>query len=659
MASMAEGGEVPTVCGLKMKHEPECEYYAEGGDVEIDQSAVVPDVAEPKVAAPDEIDQTAVVPDEIDQAAVVPDTGEYGTTGQKILTGVEGLAEGIAGPVATGVELGLSKLGVPGLSAEDIRGRQKENPLIHGAAETAGFAGSLMVPGVGAANVTLRAANLATKGITVAKDAGMLAKLGAGALKAAVQGGMFSAGDEASKAMLGEYRDLDAADTTSAVLLHVGAGGLLNMGVSGTFNLVGGIKSKAQNMAGVELRSYLAGVGLGIEEKSAGALGKRPLMNQVFDDGALDEKSLWRGVEIGKNLTNMLGGKVESKLANEAARLTGSAVIGSAAGPGGVLVGSWAGKKAAEFVRSRIGPYMTPFIGKLDKHTAPLANFLVNNPAVAVSGASAAYIRAAMLGESQARKGVEAVFRAGSQSLLNANKDEMDHVLKLQKYMDSGGLDKEIWDAGSVTDEPTPWMAEGGEVRKPKSPPGKDILAANGIDTALPEHNLLMQSAKSKAVNYLNALRPSKDTPKLAFDANPDTRRQMKSYDAACRIAVNPMSVLEHIAKGTLDAEHLVHLNSMYPGAQDYLKKKMVEQITQDQMDGKKPSFKVRQSLSFFMGVPLESSFDQKHMAAAQATFIKAPQQPQGGGAKFTELTKSDNRHATGPQARELRQQKG
>ncbi len=87
-----------------------------------------------------------------------------------------------------------------------------------------------------------------------------------------------------------------------------------------------------------------------------------------------------------------------------------------------------------------------------------------------------------------------------------------------------------------------------------------------------------------------------------------------------------------------------------------------------DQMDGKKPSFVVRQGLSMLMGTALSGELTPQTIQAAQATFASAAKQrqqsdqgsrgePQTKGSKAS-LSKSDRAFLTDDQAREARQQK-
>jgi hypothetical protein len=54
-------------------------------------------------------------------------------------------------------------------------------------------------------------------------------------------------------------------------------------------------------------------------------------------------------------------------------------------------------------------------------------------------------------------------------------------------------------------------------------------------------------------------------------------------------------------------------------------------------MDEEKPSYKVRQGMSLFLGTPLDSTFTPSGIQAAQSTFMNKPQQP----ATNTPVTKN------------------
>jgi len=155
------------------------------------------------------------------------DSEKYGTPEQMAGTALEGVAQGVAGPLATYAETNL--LGIP---AQDIAGRAAANPWTHGISEAGGLIGGA-ISGVGEA---AGAANIAK---AIVPEATTLAgKIGAGALKGFIEGGLIQGSDEVSNAMLGQG---DPEAPVATALAHMGAAGLFGGAAGG---LMGGTASK-------------------------------------------------------------------------------------------------------------------------------------------------------------------------------------------------------------------------------------------------------------------------------------------------------------------------------------------------------------------------------------------------------------------------------
>lgn len=154
---------------------------------------------------------------------------KYGTLPQQALTAVEATAKGLAGPLATAAERGLSELGVPGLSPEEQEARAKENPLTHGTFEVGGFGAGMLIPG-GQAGLLTKLGVQSVKGINTASR---VAKIGAGALRGAVELSAYQALDETSKFINHPEHSVSGALSDVALMgLIGGAGGGLFGGVS-------------------------------------------------------------------------------------------------------------------------------------------------------------------------------------------------------------------------------------------------------------------------------------------------------------------------------------------------------------------------------------------------------------------------------------------
>lgn len=226
----------------------------------------------------------------------------------------------------------------------------------------------------------------------------------------------------------------------------------------------------------------------------------------------------------------------------------------------------------------------------------------------------------------------------------------------LDDWVSKGGVNHEIQNEFYKQGEAPATFAKGGKVEES---PG--IVHKNHIAEAYPEHNVMLQESKARISNYLNNLKPQTNQPKLAFDDEPDNRQQKKSYASALHIAAHPMSILEDVRKGTIEPEQVGHFKAMHPGIDDAVQKKLTKRIVEDQMEKKKPSYRVRQGLSLLMGAPLSGELSPQNIMAAQATFQgkKAAQQEGGQPQKKTSaIAKSSQSYLLPNQAAAERQQK-
>lgn len=237
----------------------------------------------------------------------------------------------------------------------------------------------------------------------------------------------------------------------------------------------------------------------------------------------------------------------------------------------------------------------------------------------------------------------------------------MEHVdtekgkKSIEAWLDKGGITHDIKQELSAQGGPQ-IMADGGEVVR-REGVGHDHHLAN----IYPTQNMMLQEAKGRMSNYLSGLKPQKHPMKLAFDDEPDTKHQHKSYHKALEIAANPLSVLDKIKDGTIEAEHVGHFKNMYPEMDQALQKKITTEISKAQLAKEKPHFKVRQGLSLLLGTPLSGELSQQNIMAAQAVFQNQKVQKQAGQPSqknMSSLQKASTSLLTADQAAASRQQK-
>jgi hypothetical protein len=646
----AKGGFV-SACAGNMKHETGCEYYADGGEVSESAPDFIPDevfsqqqeearapqamgVSEPD-SAPDFIPDsefkslnseasTDVAPDFISDSDLKSATGKYNTTGQEVLAGIEGLAQGVAGPLATLAEQGLSKLGVPGLTDEDIVGRQEASPWIHGISEAVGLTGSMLIPGVGVAGVATKAAKAAQSAAEVSR----LGKVGGSLIHGFVQSGVIQGSDEISKAMLGQG---DPETPVASALVNIGAAGLLGVGGQ----ILGGAASKTLDTIGTsKASSWLAGFG-------ASGMGKAGSADLKFADMAKTAKQL-KDVGGFDPKAFLAGAEAFDKHKEQAARFISSAIGAKLGGISGGIAGYAAGPIIEKGLETS---GIIPAAGKYA--VAPVVKWLSTGAGGDIAR-GIRYAKQANNGYNLINTTIDGLFTVVPQQALDTELRDRNKY-KLKKFIEDGGINQQIQD---IT---VPQYAEGGEVQSPLLPED------DAIATHFPEQNMLLSMAKGRISNYLSSQQPATITPHLAFDDTPPDHEAESRYNDVLELANDPLSVIRHIGTGTLLPEHMQHMQAMYPEVITLMQKQMTDRITRAQLAGEKPPFHVIQGMSLFLGANLDGSLTPESMQAAQSVFAgqkqqQAQQNPVKNKRGTSSLSDVSENYLTGDQARQKRQ---
>lgn len=209
---------------------------------------------------------------------------KYGTIGQQVATAAEGAASAATFGLSTGVERAL---GVP---AEDIRSRAETNPGAHMVGEVAGLVGTTIL-GTGAGAALEAAGAGAAKAIGLGAPATALSKIGSAATKAAVENGLFQAGDEVSKMLAS-----DPNQTISTAAANVGLAGLLGGAIGGGLGTVSPLWSAT---AGPKVETFLKR----LSDKAGGIEGVMPdALKKAIDDS---------GIEMAPEIKAALSGDAE------------------------------------------------------------------------------------------------------------------------------------------------------------------------------------------------------------------------------------------------------------------------------------------------------------------------------------------------------------
>jgi len=246
------------------------------------------------------------------------------------------------------------------------------------------------------------------------------------------------------------------------------------------------------------------------------------------------------------------------------------------------------------------------------------------------------------------------------------NESDEKNKEKIKKYIKENGLNTQIQNESKQSiqqqnnQEPQNF-AKGGLVESQKQQAGNQI-AADNLSTIFPDQSSLINQAKVRVYNYLNGLRPQEVESAFPFDKMHQDPAKEKTYNKAVTIADKPLSIINHIQKGTLEPEHLAHLKQMWPEVHGQLSKKIIERMTEARMKKETmPPYHVRQGLAMFLGAPLDSSMTPTAIQAAQSVFMKQKMAAQPGQAtkpkkNTSKLGEIGRQHQTPGQAAESRQ---
>lgn len=210
------------------------------------------------------------------------DQEHYGTTEQMVKTGLEGAARGLAGPLAPMAEKAL------GVDEEDIKARERVNPITHGIGEAVGLGAGLLT-GTGEAGVMLKAGELATQAAGLAEAGSYAARVGSAIVRGAAETAIMQGADETSKMVLH-----DPESSAQSAIANIGLAGVLG-GATGAF-ITGAVSPLWGATVGPHLENFLEGTSKYLNGESKAVLGKETadavnVMNNVSEYKPVDAKS--------------------------------------------------------------------------------------------------------------------------------------------------------------------------------------------------------------------------------------------------------------------------------------------------------------------------------------------------------------------------------
>lgn len=190
--------------------------------------------------------------------------------------------------------------------------------------------------------------------------------------------------------------------------------------------------------------------------------------------------------------------------------------------------------------------------------------------------------------------------------------------------------------------------------------PSKLIDAGGHLGHYLPEHGTALAALVATASDYLKTLKPQQTQSHPLDEVSPVDKLAQAKYDRALDVASQPLVVTQHIKDGTLLPTDVVTLKTIYPG----LYKSMVEQVGERLITaaskGEEIPYKQKQSLSLFIGQPLDATQTPQAMQAIikSAGPQQAAKQSQSkkptSEAALKQINKSDSLYALPLERREI-----
>jgi hypothetical protein len=212
-------------------------------------------------------------------------------------------------------------------------------------------------------------------------------------------------------------------------------------------------------------------------------------------------------------------------------------------------------------------------------------------------------VNAIMRGEALANSAAKALFQVGGQKVLDSLDTPKDKIDRLKDRLTE------------LQQDPSQMLGMGGKLAH-----------------YMPGHATAMAQAAQTTLDYLNAQKPLPTRAGMLGREQAPSSSQNANYNRTLQIANQPLVVLKHLSRGSLQPKDVQDLNTMYPA----LAPRIVQKINSSMIDhvakGNQVPFKMRAGLSLLMGQPVDSSFTQPAIMAAQQTFVPAtpPVMPQG-----------------------------
>jgi len=162
----------------------------------------------------------------------------------------------------------------------------------------------------------------------------------------------------------------------------------------------------------------------------------------------------------------------------------------------------------------------------------------------------------------------------------------------------------------------------------------EELLELNSeLDEILPELGGSLTQTAANMVGYINSQRPAPKFESVFQKEMPVPFLQQNQYKRLLRLAYNPLEIYRMIKDGTITSKDAIHFQNMYPDLHADAKERIMDNILELKNKNINVPYKLRKSLSVFVGFPLDPNLTPQAIQAAQSTYapenLPPPQTPQ------------------------------
>lgn len=162
----------------------------------------------------------------------------------------------------------------------------------------------------------------------------------------------------------------------------------------------------------------------------------------------------------------------------------------------------------------------------------------------------------------------------------------------------------------------------------------EELLNLNqDLDEIMPELGGSLTQTAANMVGYINSQRPAPKLESVFQQEMPVPFLERRQFQRLLRIAYNPLEIYKMIKEGTINSKDAIHFQNMYPELHADAKQRIMDNIIEMKNKNITVPYKLRKSLSVFVGYPLDKNLTPQAIQAAQSTYapknLPPPQTPQ------------------------------